>query len=174
MLAIKGVSLNEVQKNETWKRRSHLRGRSWQDVAGSWKRIKRVIMIQFLKGCSPKDEQEILERLEPDFKVFRFEKSNTFFEELSEEEKAEELINIRNGFNFARKVAATGECDVLILDEVLGIIDQNIITLEDVEKLLEAKEEDLNLVMTGKVFPEKLKPYVDAISRIEYIQDLQD
>ena len=124
---------------------------------------KRVIMIQFLKGCSPKDEQEILERLEPDFKVFRFE-----------EEKAEELINIRNGFNFARKVAATGECDVLILDEVLGIIDQNIITLEDVEKLLEAKEEDLNLVMTGKVFPEKLKPYVDAISRIEYIQDLQD
>lgn len=34
---------------------------------------KRVIMIQFLKGCSPKDEQEILERLEPDFKVFRFE-----------------------------------------------------------------------------------------------------
>ena len=40
---------------------------------------KRVIMIQFLKGCSPKDEQEILERLEPDFKVFRFEKSNTFF-----------------------------------------------------------------------------------------------
>ena len=65
-------------------------------------------------------------------------------------------------------------CDVLILDEVLGIIDQNIITLEDVEKLLEVKEEDLNLVMTGKVFPEKLKPYVDAISRIEYIQDLQD
>ena len=55
-----------------------------------------------------------------------------------------------------------------------GIIDQNIITLEDVEKLLEVKEEDLNLVMTGKVFPEKLKPYVDAISRIEYIQDLQD
>ena len=106
---------------------------------------KRVIMIQFLKGCSPKDEQEILERLEPDFKVFRFEKSNTFF-----------------------------ECDVLILDEVLGIIDQNIITLEDVEKLLEVKEEDLNLVMTGKVFPEKLKPYVDAISRIEYIQNLQD
>ena len=63
---------------------------------------------------------------------------------------------------------------MLILDEVLGIIDQNIITLEDVEKLLEAKEEDLNLVMTGKVFPEKLKPYVDAISRIEYIQNLQD
>ncbi|MEI3183955.1 MAG: hypothetical protein V8S98_11935 [Lachnospiraceae bacterium] len=23
-------------------------------------------MIQFLKGCSPKDEQEILERLEPE------------------------------------------------------------------------------------------------------------
>ena len=36
-------------------------------------------------------------------------------------------MNIRNGFNFAKKVVATGECDMLILDEVLGIIDQNII-----------------------------------------------
>lgn len=131
---------------------------------------KRVIMIQFLKGCAQKEGQEILERLEPDFKVFRFEKSNTSFEELSEEEKQEELVNIRNGFNFARKVAATGECDMLILDEVLEMINRNIITLEDVQRLLESKEEELDLVLTGRIFPEKLNAYVDVISTIDYIE----
>ena len=129
---------------------------------------KSVIMIQFLKG-NRKEDQDALKSLEPDFKIFRFEKADAFFEALSEEEKAEELINIKNGFNFAKKVIATGECDVLILDEVLGIIDRNIIELEEFEKLVSSKEDDMSLILTGKIFPEKLRPYVDAISVIDYI-----
>ncbi len=131
---------------------------------------KKVIMIQFLKGNAKNDGIELLKGLEPEFKVFRFEKSCLFFEELSEEEKKEELMNIRNGFNFAKKVVTTGECDVLILDEVLGLIDRNIIALEDFERLLEAREDGMSLILTGKVFPEKLRPYVDVISTIEHIK----
>ena len=131
---------------------------------------KKVIMIQFLKGNAKNDGIEILQGLEPEFKVFRFEKSRLFFEELSEEEKKEELLNIRNGFNFAKKVVTTGECDVLILDEVLGLIDRNIITLEDFERLLVAREDGMSLILTGKIFPEKLRPYVDIISTIEHIK----
>ena len=113
---------------------------------------KSVIMIQFLKG-NRKEDQDALKSLEPDFKIFRFEKADAFFEDLSEEEKAEELINIKNGFNFAKKVIATGECDVLILDEVLGIIDRNIIELEEFEKLVSSKEDDMSLILTGKIVP---------------------
>ena len=132
---------------------------------------KRVIMIQFLKGCSPKDEQEILERLEPDFKVFRFEKSNTFFEELSEEEKAEELINIRNGFNFARKVAATGECDVLILDEVLGLVEKGIVSAEEVHELLGEASDSTELIFTGiKLCPEMMD-WADDVYQITALKE---
>ena len=135
---------------------------------------RSVFVVQFMKCRKADEEISFIQRLEPEIKLFRFQRREAAFEDLAPEEQQEEIMNMKNGLNFAKKVLATGECDVLILDEVLGIIDQNIITLEDVEKLLEVKEEDLNLVMTGKVFPEKLKPYVDAISRIEYIQDLQD
>ena len=86
-------------------------------------RQKKVIMIQFLKGSQNQVGLDILEVLEPRLKVFRFEKADTYFENLSPEEKQEELINIRNGFNFARKVVTTGECDLLILDEVLGVLE---------------------------------------------------
>lgn len=133
-------------------------------------RHKTVIMIQFLKGNQESEVFDVLKRLEPDMKVFRFEKSTAFFEALPEEEKREELINIRNGINFAKKVLATGECDLLILDEVLGILDQNIISMEEFIKLLETREEDVDLILTGKVFPSQLDAYVNSISRIEMLK----
>lgn len=108
--------------------------------------------------------------MEPRLKVFRFEKADTYFENLSPEEKQEELINIRNGFNFARKVVTTGECDLLILDEVLGVLERNIVTVEEFEKLIGGKEDYMGLILTGKVFPKQLRSYVDAISTIEYVE----
>ncbi len=132
---------------------------------------KSVIMIQFLRGCDRKEEgQQLLQRLEPEFKIFRFEKADAYFDKLSEEEKAEELINIRNGFNFAKKVIATGECDLLILDEVLEIVNQNIVSLAEFENFLRAKTDDMCLLLTGTSFPEELKAYVNAFSVIDYIQ----
>ena len=59
---------------------------------------------------------------------------------LSEDKKQEEIVNIKNGLNFAKKVLTTGECDLLILDEVLGLIDNEIITVEDLKNLLEARD----------------------------------
>ena len=82
---------------------------------------KRVVIIQFLKGKGLKSS-EFVKRLEPDIMLFCFEKSNESFENLTEEQKQEECRNIRNGMNYAKKVLATGECDLLILDEVLGLV----------------------------------------------------
>ena len=65
-----------------------------------------VIVIQFLKSKN-QEEMSFLGRLEPEFKLFRFEKSSAGFEELSQEQREEEMRNIRNGLNFARKVLTT-------------------------------------------------------------------
>ena len=54
---------------------------------------KTVIMVQFLKGSMETEGMEIVKRLEPEFKLFRFEKSPIFFDQLSEEEK--ELLDRR-------------------------------------------------------------------------------
>lgn len=131
---------------------------------------KKVIMIQFLKGCLGLDVAEELKRLEPELKVFRFEKSGDYFENLTEAQKEEERMNIFNGINFARKVLTTGECDLLILDEVLGILDQNIVSVEEIRKLLELRSDDVSLIMTGKVFPKELEPMVDSVTQIENLE----
>lgn len=128
---------------------------------------KRVIMIQFLKGSLEPERMEVLKRLEPELKVFRFEKSPAFFEYLSEEEKKEEERNIHNGLNFAKKVMATGECDVLILDEILGIIDCGIITSAELIQALDAREKEMSVILTGLVFPNELENYVDGMTTIQ-------
>lgn len=130
-------------------------------------RQKKVIMIQFLKGSMSTETSETMKRLEPDMKVFRFEKLGDYFERLTEQQKNEERLNIFNGINFAKKVLTTGECDLLILDEVLGILDQKIISLEDFENLLKLREEEVDVILTGKVFPKELSPHVDSVSFVE-------
>ena len=56
---------------------------------------KDVFMIQFLKGRHT-GTLDFLKRLEPEVKVFRFEKMNHYYDELSEAEQQEENINILN------------------------------------------------------------------------------
>ena len=131
---------------------------------------KRVIMIQFMKGSLEKDDAELLKRLEPEMKVFRFARSHGLFVDLPEEQQIEEVINMKNGFNFARKVMVTGECDILILDEILGLLDWNVVSEEDVIQLLENKNSELEVIMTGMDCPEKIREYVDHISYIENIK----
>ncbi len=131
---------------------------------------KRVIMVQFLKGVLEENNVEVLKRLEPEMKVFRFERSRGLFENLTEEQKKEEIFNLKNGFHFARKVLATGECDVLILDEVLGLLDQNVVSTEEFIKLLESRDGETDLVMTGRVCPEEIRRCVDCISYVENIK----
>lgn len=136
-------------------------------------RHKKVIMIQFLKGSLSTESSEMMKRLEPDMKVFCFEKLGDYFEKLTEKQKKDEQLNIFNGINFAKKVLTTGECDLLILDEVLGILDQHIISIEDLEALLKLREEDVDLIITGKVFPKELSSYVDSVAYISCIANVE-
>lgn len=127
---------------------------------------KSVIVIQFLKGCEKRslDFMEDLDNL--DVKIFRFEKRDCCYEQLTEEEKAEERSNILNGLNFARKVVVTQECDFLLLDEILGLLDRGIVTVDAIIDILKQKDESMHIVMTGWNFPEELKPYVDTITTL--------
>ena len=132
-----------------------------------------VIIIQFLKG---KDAEEFnfLERLEPDIKLFRFEKSEESYDSLLPSQKKEEQQNILNGFNFAKKVIDTGECDVLVLDEVLGLLDFGIIEVSDIIKLIELRDDYTRLVLTGRNLPQELIGYTNVISKLDLEKDDTD
>lgn len=131
---------------------------------------KRVVIIQFLKGKGLGDA-DFLRRLEPEIKVFHFEKSDGNFEALPEDKKQEEISNIKNGINFAKKVLTTGECDILVLDEVLGLLEKQILTVETVKELLEARDET-DIILTGITLNEEICVMADQVSKIDMVNQL--
>ncbi|WP_418621762.1 cob(I)yrinic acid a,c-diamide adenosyltransferase [Waltera sp.] len=139
------------------------RGKSQAAVEG-----KRVVIIQFLKGKGLGDS-DFLRRMEPEIKLFRFEKSDGNFVELPEEKKQEEIQNIRNGIGFAKKVLTTGECDLLILDEVLGLVEKDIITEDDLKALLECRG-DTDVILTGITLNDEICVLADEVSKIETVK----
>ena len=127
-----------------------------------------VIIIQFLKGSYTEDIN-FIQRLEPEIKLLRFEKSEIPFEELPEELRKEEVQNIRNGLNFAKKVMVTEECDVLILDEVLGLLQYDIATPDELKNLLMARNRDMELILTGIDDGRELWDYVDVVTKLSTV-----
>jgi cob(I)alamin adenosyltransferase len=110
-----------------------------------------------------------MRRLEPEIKIFHFEKSDENFEKLSEDKKKEEIINIKNGINFAKKVLSTGECDLLILDEILGLVEKNIISVDELKNLLECREET-GIILTGITLNDEICVLADEVSKIETVR----
>lgn len=131
---------------------------------------QHITIIQFLKGKIA-DEFQILAKLEPDVQIFRFDQSEISYCELSLQEKEEEKQNILNGFNYAKKVIETGESDVIILDELLGLVDLGIITTRDVIDLLTLEGDYRKLIITGNNLDEELVSYIDVICEITLRKD---
>ena len=105
---------------------------------------RNVVIIEFLKA---KEEDE-LGFLKP------------------EEKQEEEILNMKNALNFARKVLVTEECDVLILDEVLGLIPHGIAGEAELRTILEARSGSTDLYMTGVYGAREIWDAVDEVTEL--------
>ena len=56
---------------------------------------------------------------------------------------------------------------MLVLDEVLGLLDLDIITTEDIINLINMRDDYCRLVLTGRNLPEGLMAYADVVSKID-------
>ncbi len=131
---------------------------------------KEVIVVQFMKGSDTGD-YNLLSRLEPEIKLLSFERTGKCYEELNPEEKQDQQANIMNGFHYARKVIQTNECDILILDESLGLVDSGIVDVGQIMDLLElTKNIEMEVVLTGRILPDAILNIADTVTRIEAVK----
>ncbi len=124
---------------------------------------KQVYVVQFMKGQLSND---FLDKLEPEIKIFRFEQSVDSFNDMTEAERAEERKNYTNALNFAKKALTTGECDVLILDEILGVIEEKIAGENEVLDILKSKSMFTDVILTGINISKDIKEACDVVYSI--------
>ena len=57
----------------------------------------------------------------------------------------------------------------MILDEVLGLVERNIVTVEDVKAMLESREET-SVILTGIKLRDEICVLADEVSKIETVK----
>lgn len=129
----------------------------------------KVYMVQFLKTFKTGELQSV-KRLDPDFKIFRFEKKRGFFWTLNDLEKAELKIEIAKAYKFCYDSLEKCQCDVLIMDEVMGALSNKLLDVEQVIKLIHIKPDNVELILTGRNVPEQIVKEVDLITEMKAIK----
>jgi cob(I)alamin adenosyltransferase len=131
----------------------------------------RIYIIQFIKGRWKTGESKSLAALAPNVEVVRMGTGFTIERlrdpriEMSEHEEA-----AARAFERAREVVAGGDYDMVVLDEILGSIKANLVTLDDVLALVREKPARLHLVLTGRDAPPELVDAADLVTEMRMVK----
>ena len=131
---------------------------------------KKVEILQFLKdGTSC--ENGCLEMI--NIKVTSCQKTKGFFWTMSDEEKKCLQNESECAVEYALELLK-GDCDVVILDEILGTVENGLIDLRVLKKILEDYGNEKEIVITGRKLPRSLVEVCDYISEIRKIKHPYD
>jgi ATP:corrinoid adenosyltransferase len=130
-----------------------------------------AFVVQFLKGRDSA-EIEVLERL--GIKVLRNSTDYGFFPLTTDEKKAAMLRENNENLNIVAKLVRTGECDFLILDEVISAYNLGALDRKLVDELIEIRRDNFELVLTGREPPGHFVEKADYVSEIKKIKHPYD
>ena len=76
----------------------------------------------------------------------------------------------RKGLELARKVIASGDYDMVILDEINVAVDFKLIPLAEVIDIIRTRPPSLDLILTGRYAAPEIKELADTVSEIREIK----
>ena len=121
----------------------------------------RVLFVQFMKGRAT-SELKPLETLGAT--VFRAPTSPKFMKEMTEAEQRACATAQEANLAYARQQAP--HYDLLVLDEVVGAISTDMVSLDAVLDFLRHRPDRLEVVLTGRNAPEPIRDIADYLSDI--------
>lgn len=125
---------------------------------------KKVFIVQFFKTM---DSSELISLKKiPEIEICRNSVGFSFFDNMNEQQiEAVTKENNRN-LSIALEKMNAGLCDMLILDEIAGCYNYNLIDTEAVDRLLKEKRPDMELVLTGIYPPDSFIAAADYITKM--------
>ncbi len=76
----------------------------------------------------------------------------------------------RQGFDLARQAIASGDYDMVILDEINVAADFRLVLLDDVIDMIKNKPPSLDLILTGRYAPPEIVAIADTVSEIQEVR----
>lgn len=126
----------------------------------------RVAIVQFLKTVSTGEVDYIHQLEDENLCVYRFESSHGFFFQLSEEQKDVLKMETVRALTFVQQKAAEGEYDMLVLDELLGAVENGLVEQQQLFDILAGRADGVEMVLTGRNAPQELIDAADYVTRL--------
>lgn len=125
----------------------------------------KVHMVQFMKGRRY-SEIDAIEKI-AGFTVEQFGRDDF----VSKKNPARVDVDFaQEGLVHAGEAAASGKYDIVILDEINVAVDFNLIALADVLALIKNKNEETELILTGRYAP---KEFIDAADLVTEMKEIK-
>ncbi len=134
----------------------------------------RVLVIQFFKGDWPVvfGELEMGRKLSPQLEVLQLGKG--FVSHMGDSKPFDEhLAAARDAMQTARERVTSGRYDLIVLDEIIYAIDYagvQLISVDEILALCDAKPPALHLVMTGRNAPQAIIERADLVTEMREIK----
>lgn len=129
-------------------------------------REKRVFITQFLKS-GRSGELVSLDKLQEFITFMPGKPVNKFVWNMNEEEKAQAKQEHTERFNEIKNIMNKEKYDLLILDEIIGTINNGFIEITDILEFLKNKPSELEVVMTGR------NPKSELIEIANYVTEMK-
>lgn len=126
----------------------------------------RICIIQFMKGRKY-GEVKAAEKYLPDITYYQFGLDSFV---MRDNPAPVDVEYARQGFEKAKEICSSGKYDMVILDEINVAVDFNLIPEEELLELINTKPAELDLILTGRYAPEKLKEIADLVSEVTEIK----
>ena len=130
---------------------------------------KKICMIQFIKGSWHYGEMDSSKKLAPEFEMITAGKGVVgIIDDKSPKEDhekiAKEAIKISNG-----KIQS-GNYDIVILDEINYAVNLDLISIDDVLKLIKSKPRGMDLILTGNYARNEVVDIADLVTEMREIK----
>jgi len=121
----------------------------------------KVHIVQFMKGRRY-SEIDAIETI-PSLTISQHGRD----EFVSKENPAQVDIDLaKKGFKYAKEIVKNSKYDMVILDEINVAVDYNLISVDDVLKLIEEKPEKVELVLTGRYAHPEIVKIADLVTEM--------
>ena len=130
---------------------------------------KKICMIQFIKGSWHYGEMDSTKRLEPGFEMVAVGKGFVgIIDDKSPKEDHEKVA--KEAIRISNDKIQSGKYDIVILDEISYAVNLNLISVDDVLKLIKLKPDDIDLVLTGNYAKEEVIEIADLVTEMKEIK----
>lgn len=138
----------------------------------------RVAFIQFIKNWNV-GEHDFIKTILPLYtdKLDFYKGGLGFFEagELSSNASKEDHVKeARKTYEFAYEAVTSGEYQLVICDEINNAVHDGLLTVSDLEKLIDDKHLKTSLCLTGRHFPAELIKKVDIATNMTKLKHHYD